>query len=105
MKYLSLVLFVLGICLLFFIFYSQKPVTLSSQKDLEKLNDNTLVTLTGIVTNEKTFEKVKYLTINNIEVTCLSCPNSYKNHFVKIKGIISSYQNKKEIRVLSIQQE
>lgn len=102
-RYFSLALFLTFLSFLFLYLLLQKPIIIESKKEIENLKNNQIVLLNGKITKEKTYGNLKVLTMEEIELVCYSCPpENYINRNVSVTGLVSIYNGKKEIRVLSI---
>ncbi len=101
MRKISFIITLAGILLLAFLLLFQKPIKINSQSDLSKLEDNQLVSLSGIVSSERSFSTYKLLTINNITLSC-KCTQKYLNKSLSITGILEEFNNKKTIKVLTL---
>jgi hypothetical protein len=91
-KYLSLILALIGLFLLSLLLISQKPIPISSLSELEKQQENQKVTVSGYVIQEKFQKSEKILTLdNNIKALCNNpCPDYlYKN--ISIEGIYDTF--------------
>lgn len=77
--------------------------TLDSYGDLEKLEVNQRVFVSGKVIDEKVvFGNERVLVLNNgIEMIC-ECERSYKGSLVEVEGIVESYMGRKQVRILKI---
>ena len=101
MKNYALIITILGLFILLIILLTSKPIKINNLKDLEKLQANQKILISGKVTDEKTYGKTKYLTISNFQVICNSCP-SYLNKNLSILGIKEDYTGKTRIVALKI---
>ncbi len=72
-----------------------------SAEDLEKLEINTKVILSGKVENERVYGDFRILSVNGISVIC-NCPGDYLGKNVEILGKVSEYEGKIQIEILRI---
>jgi hypothetical protein len=92
MKYLSLILALIGLFLLSLLLISQKPIPISSLSQLEKQQENQKVIVSGYVIKEVYQKESKILTLdNNVKALCNNpCPDYlYKN--ISIEGIYDTF--------------
>lgn len=102
LKIISLTITLTGILLLFLIYTYQTPIKIKSLENIS-LIENTKVSLSGVVTNERLFANSKLITLNNNTQVYIS--RDYKNlkgKKITIIGKISYYNNKTEINPTNI---
>ena len=103
MKKITLIITFLGIFALLILLNFSPPIQVSSQKEISRLIDNSKVQTQGRVIGERQIENAKILKLDNsIEVLCQSC-SSQINRTLSIVGVVESYQNKTQIRALTIE--
>ena len=72
------------------------------QSELSKLEENKKVQTSGRVIKENKYENTKILTLDNsIQVICNSCPPKL-NRSIDVTGFVEKYQNKTQIKAISI---
>lgn len=99
---ISLIFVLIGISILIILTF-RAPLELKNSINLEDLNENQKILVSGKVIEEKTYASSKTLVLNNsFEIICNGpCPPTL-NKNVKIIGIIDDYNNKKRINALKI---
>lgn len=98
MRNVAFAVFILCLSALLIILALQQPKAISSQSEIQNLQDNQKVLVTGAVVQQNSY----YITLDsNLSLYCYKCP-SFKNQSISVLGIIDSYDNKKEIKVLRI---
>ncbi len=79
-----------------------KPKEIDNFEDLNALEINQKVSINGKVVSEKVSYNNKILMLDNgIELVC-ECEESFKDKEISAIGVISDYNNKKQVRVLRI---
>jgi len=76
---------------------------MKNYEDLEKLEVNQRVSVSGKVIDERVvFGNERVLMLNNgIEMIC-ECDRSYKGSVVEVEGVVEEYKEKRQVRVLKI---
>ena len=102
MKKITFVFFILGMFVLagFYFFDSEE---IDELKDLENLEINSRVFVSGTVIDERfLYEGTKLLVLNNrIDLVC-ECSENFKGRKVFAEGIVQEYEGKRQVLVLSI---
>ena len=82
---------------------NMKPKEIGSYEDMEQLEINTRVSVTGKVIEERViYEDSKLLELENgIELVC-ECSGFFEDEEVEVIGVVSEYEGKKQIDVLEI---
>lgn len=104
MKYLSLILACTGLLLLITLLYLLPAKDISSSKELKDLIVGQKLTSTGLVIEEKFYEKNRKLTLDNGIV--IDCTCNYQKPFLKSKikftGKLERYAGKETIKVRKV---
>lgn len=103
MKKLALILTLIGMMLLATHLYLSKPMEISSQNQLSKLQDNQKVSVSGKVIEEKIYSTSRTLILdNNITLSC-ACKNlqTLKGINISVIGVLDTFQ-KTKINILKI---
>lgn len=102
MRRFAFIVAILGIFVFALVLNSGVKI-LDSYEDLEKLEVNQRVFVSGKVIGEKVvFGNERVLTIENgIEMIC-ECERSYRGSLVEVVGIVESYRGRKQVRILKI---
>ncbi|HLC53623.1 MAG TPA: hypothetical protein VJK03_03690 [Candidatus Nanoarchaeia archaeon] len=103
MKYLALIVALLGISTLAIVLNETPPLPISSPSQLSSMLPNTKVSLQGTVTNEKAITNGKLLVLNNITIVC-NCKNApyLQNKNISILATVQKYNGKTELEVLKL---
>ena len=101
MKNAALLLSLAGLIFLSLILLFQKPVPVSDYSQLNSLEENTLVSVQGNITNIYSYGKRYQIQLNN-DINCLvnSIPKNKTN--LRVVGITQKYQNKTNILALEL---
>lgn len=104
MKRIALLVFCAGILVLSLLLL-KAPKQITNQNDLNKLEPNQKVVLNGRVSDERILSGEKSIfVINEIDVVC-DCLDNLLDKKVKIEGVVSEFENTKQIKVLKIEKE
>jgi len=102
MRKLSLITTILGIFTLLIILNFSNPLEINNQSELSKLEENKKVQTSGKVIRENKYGNTKILTLDNsIQIICNSCPPKL-NRSIDVTGFVEKYQNKTQIKAISI---
>lgn len=102
MRRLSFIITIIGLFTLVLLLNLQAPIKLNSKEQLQKLNENQKVKISGKVISERQITGAKILTLqNSFILLCKNCPPYLKKNITAI-GIIQPYQKEKEINILKI---
>jgi len=102
MRRFAFIITIMGLSLLIFLLLFTTPTTISSNQQLENLQENQKILTTGKVIKEMPYYNDKFLTLdNNIELICESCP-SFLNKNITAIGIVETYTGKPKIKILKI---
>ena len=96
MRKWALIITIIGLCILLFLLFS-KPKEIDS---LENIQRGTLVSIKGIVSEEKSFQFGKTFKVNKIPVFC-ECNLLYNEKKVKAIGVVEDYYDLR-VRILEI---
>ena len=102
MKKIAFVVFIVGICVLA-VFLNLPPRTVVSEKDLNELEINEKIYVSGRVVEEKIIsgnKKILYLE-KGIEIVC-ECDGGFNDREVVVVGIVSEFDGKKQVEALEI---
>jgi len=104
MKSIALIVTLLGIISLLSLFYILPLKIINSQEELIYLQDNQKVQVKGKVIEEKFYENLRILVLNNNLTLKCACPLTeiYKDKTLQATAILDSYSNKKQLTVLKI---
>ena len=97
LKKISFILSLVGIAFLIGLFLSS-PIELD---DIDELEINEKVVLTGEVENERDFGDFKIWSVEGVTAVC-NCKESYLGEEVRVVGIVDVYGGEKQVRVLEI---
>ncbi|MEK6850580.1 MAG: hypothetical protein AABX85_03320 [Nanoarchaeota archaeon] len=103
MRKVALMLALIGMVLLAANLYLSKPIEISSQNQLSKLQDNQKVSVSGKVIDENIYSNSRTLILdNNLTLYC-NCNNlqTLKEKNIQAIGIIDTFQ-KTKINILKI---
>jgi len=102
MRRFAFIITILGLLALL-VLLNKSPIQISNQEQLKGLEINTPVSITGkVIIEENIYETQRLLTLeNNIKLTC-QCPQNLRNKEISILGIVSEYDNEKQITILKI---
>ena len=97
LKKISFIIAIFGISvLLSFLILPGKEID-----EINLLEINEKIVLEGKVVSEKDFGDFKIWNVGGIEVVC-DCEESYLNKIVQIVGVVSEFNDQKQVRVLEI---
>ena len=99
-KKLALLISIFGTFFLLFSLNSE-PKTIDSLESLEDFEINEKVSISGVVLDERVYGDFKIIKISGIEIIC-SCKGSYLNEKVEVIGVITEFNNKRQITALKI---
>ncbi len=102
MRRLAFVVVIVGMFVLLLLL-NLEPETVESLEDLEGLEINTRVVVSGEVVSERVLYLGKRLLVleNGIELVC-SCSGGFIGREVFVEGVVSEYGGKKQVEVLEI---
>lgn len=105
MRSIAFIITIIGIFILV-ISLNQKPITIDSQDDLTKLQQNQKVAIQGEVIEERTNKNSKLIVLDNeLQLNCpIPCP-SYLNKNITAVGIIETWTEIPRIKLLKIQEK
>jgi len=98
MRRFTFIITILGIFILILLLLFQTPISISSQSQLNKLQANQKILITGRVIKQTTSNI--YLN-NNFTIQCEDCPD-YKNQDISTIVILNKYNNKNYLKALRI---
>lgn len=82
---------------------NKKPLEVNNLKDIENLEVNTRVAVSGKVLSERAlYGETKMLSLGNKIPLICECAEKYVNETVSVNGIVEEYEGKKQVRVLKI---
>jgi len=106
LKNISIIISILGISILIILSLTQQPQTITANQ-IENLKENTYIKISGTLKSSKIYNnnfQILELTNNNTQFTTIlfNNQNFQKNSNLTIIGIISIYQNNKQIQAEKI---
>ena len=101
MRRFAFIVAILGIFVLILLIWMIPAREISDLGDLEGLEDNQRVILSGIVENERNYYENLIFEINNVKVICGKCEN-LQDKYVEVEGILDSYGDNLKVDVLRI---
>jgi hypothetical protein len=102
MRKWAFIISILGMFILVLVL-NVSPIKIETYSELEKLEVNTKVSMSGIVVSERIiYEGTKLFEMSNdIELVC-ECLDNLEGKQINVIGIVEEYKDKKQIRVLEI---
>jgi DNA/RNA endonuclease YhcR with UshA esterase domain len=100
MKKIAFVAAVLGIGILMGMMLLP-PSGIMGQEDIDSLDLNSKVVLSGKVESERDFDGFKVMRVNGVDVVC-NCEGFYLGKEVEVKGIVDEFEGKKQVRAIEV---
>lgn len=94
---------ILGIAFLLGVMVFPNYIEVNSA-NIENMEINEKVVISGVVDNEREFGDFKILKINGVDIIC-DCEDQLINEEIIVKGVVSEYQSQKQIMALTIEFE
>ena len=101
MRRFAFVIVILGMFVLVLLL-SKGAIGIDSYEELEKLEINERVIVSGVVVSERVIFEDRLLELDNgLELVC-ECEGGFKGNKVEVVGVVEEYRGRKQIRVLEL---
>ncbi len=92
---------IFGLAVLLVIFIEAKPVEVNNFDELNALDLNTKILISGKVESERDLGDFLIMNLKGVELVC-NCAGNYLEKFVEVEGVVEEYNGRKQIGVLKI---